>query len=65
MNIEQLKNKARKLITHHECEDPYYSCPKSPRGCINSFAGDECNCGYEKKIKKLDQIVDSAYKLHR
>lgn len=29
---------------HYDCEDCWYSCPKSDH-CCDDTAGDECNCG--------------------
>jgi hypothetical protein len=60
MNVEQLKKKVRKIITHYVCEDSYYSCPQAYRGQLLA-----CTCGYEKKIKKLERLIDSVYNLDR
>lgn len=38
---------------HRECEDPWYSCPKSEEGCINEGAGIECTCGADENVKLL------------
>ena len=41
---------------HLECEDGYYSCPKSPEGCFDEGAGDECTCG----VDSANAIIDAA-----
>jgi hypothetical protein len=40
---------------HYQCEDSWYSCPKSPDGCADSFAGKECNCGADEHNAKVEQ----------
>lgn len=42
--------------THYECDDPWYSCPKSEGGCANDGQGDECNCGADAR----NAIIDAA-----
>ena len=42
-----------KRKAHHECEDGWYSCPKSEYGCLDEGAGKECNCGADEIIKTL------------
>ena len=42
---------------HYRCEDHWYSCPKSPDGCANDFAGDECNCGADSHNDKIDELL--------
>ena len=45
-------------ISHYQnYEDCWYSCPKSPDGCCNDNAGDECTCGADKHNAKLDEIL--------
>jgi hypothetical protein len=41
---------------HDTCEDSWYSCPKSPDGCANDGAGDDCNCGADAH----NAIIDNA-----
>ena len=48
---------------HDECEDCWYSCPKSADGCCNDAQGDECNCGAEKHNAILDAIISSLSKI--
>ena len=45
--------------SHHECEDPWHSCPKSPDGCLNESEGEECNCGADKHNAKIDDLFCS------
>lgn len=49
-------------IEHYECEDGWYSCPKSDEGCFNDGVSDECNCGAEKRSMKLKQFFFSELK---
>ena len=42
---------------HYRCEDHWYSCPKSPDGCANDLAGDECNCGADSHNDKIDELL--------
>jgi chromosome segregation ATPase len=37
----------RMFATHYECEDCWYSCPKSP-GCCGEESGDRCTCGKDE-----------------
>lgn len=46
---------------HLECEDPWYSCPKSPEGCANDGQGDECNCGADYRAAKLKELLQLAW----
>jgi len=41
---------------HYECEDCWYSCPKSEEGCCDDRGGEECNCGADK----LNVLIDAA-----
>jgi len=43
---------AADIVRHYECEDSWYSCPKSPDGCSDDRQ-DICNCGYESRLAKL------------
>lgn len=42
---------------HEECDDPWYSCPKSENGCLNENAGDSCTCGADSRNEKVDVII--------
>lgn len=39
---------AIRLAVHLNCEDAWYSCPKSSEGCSDDHAGKECNCGADR-----------------
>jgi hypothetical protein len=45
--------------SHHECEDPWYSCPKSPGGCSNESEGENCNCGADEHNAKIHNLFCS------
>lgn len=45
---------------HYECEDPWYSCPKSEDGCVNEHAGEDCNCGADAHNAKVKQVLDEV-----
>ena len=45
--------------THLECEDCWYSCPKSGE-CCNAEAGKECNCGADRVNAIIDRILDQG-----
>jgi hypothetical protein len=51
LDLEALKRK------HLEVEDSWYSCPKSPEGCGNEFAGTECTCGADEHNALVDAIA--------
>lgn len=42
---------------HDECDDSWYSCPKSEEGCANEDARDECTCGTDFFNAKLDKFL--------
>ncbi len=49
-------------IIHYECEDCWYSCPKSESGCCNDYMDkNKCACGaefeHEKMRKWLNDIL--------
>ena len=47
---------------HSECEDAWYSCPKSEDGCANdNFSPDECTCGLDYRNEKASKVL-SEYK---
>lgn len=43
---------------HLECEDSWYSCPKSAEGCANEDAGDKCTCGADSRNEQIAEIKD-------
>jgi len=60
--IQGLVEALEKLrVEHYQCEDSWYSCPKSEDGCANEFEGDGCNCGADKHNEIIDQAL-TAYK---
>ena len=52
--LEQLKKLA--LRNHYECEDPWYSCPKSEEGCADDERGDECTCGADSHNAEVEAV---------
>ena len=45
-------------LSHHQCEDGWYSCPKSENGCLNDNEEDECNCEAERHNQQIDKIIN-------
>lgn len=55
--IEELVEKLDELkVAHDTHEDPWYSCPKSARGCANPSVTD-CNCGAGERDAKIDSLI--------
>lgn len=46
--------------SHYECEDSWYSCPKSEIGCSNDSLGDECSCGSDSDNALLNTLIDDV-----
>ena len=44
-------------ISHHYCEDCWYSCPKEEDGCCNEAEGEDCNCGADEHNSKIDALM--------
>lgn len=42
---------------HYECEDCWYSCPKSEEGCCNDNMGDDCTCGADTHNALIDALL--------
>lgn len=42
---------------HYECEDCWYSCPKSEDGCCDENRGDDCTCGADTHNALIDVLV--------
>jgi hypothetical protein len=42
---------------HLNCEDSWYSCPKSTDGCSDDRQGPECNCGVEDRNNMIDFVL--------
>ena len=47
---------------HYECEDGWYSCPKSEDGCANDNAGKDCTCGADDFNKMLEIFKREIFK---
>ena len=43
---------------HRECEDCWYSCPKSEGCCNDDEPSDKCDCGMDRQ----NAIIDTALK---
>lgn len=57
---EQLARALRGLRKkHYECEDCWYSCPKSEEGCCDTRQ-QECTCGADKQNAQIDSAL-AAY----
>ena len=54
--IAKLVKVAEKRIGHYECDDSWYSCPKSDYGCADERQGTECNCGADEMIEALANL---------
>jgi hypothetical protein len=66
LEIGERRQKARLLSTlnqlrreHFECEDCWYSCPKSEGGCCNSEQGKDCNCGADQHNAIIDAAIQT------
>ena len=55
--VEELAQAGKR--SHRECEDSWYSCPKSPDGCSNESEGEDCNCGADDSNAKIDNLLCS------
>lgn len=56
--VTPLMEAAKRLRRKHtECEDQWYSCPKSPGGCANDSEGDRCNCGADLANVAIDKAL--------
>ena len=57
--IERLRDalKSLRIDKHAECDDCWYSCPKSDSGCCDrDQPKDECTCGMDAQ----NEIIDKA-----
>ena len=55
---KDLLEKVKKLKkAHYECEDRWYSCPKSGSCADDSLDGSDCNCGTDMDNEKIDEII--------
>ncbi len=55
--VEDLARAGRR--SHRECEDSWYSCPKSPGGCSNESEGKDCNCGADGCNARIENLSSS------
>ena len=47
-----------RIENHHECEDCWYSCPKSESGCCDdSVEKTRCTCGKDRNNQIIDQLL--------
>ena len=55
--LDELIEKLKVLkVKHYECEDCWYSCPKSEEGCCND-GGSDCTCGADNRNKEVDALI--------
>ena len=45
---------------HYECQDGWYSCPKSEDGCYNDGQGDDCTCGVDTLNEQISAILGES-----
>lgn len=60
MTDDELLALCRSQEYHYDCEDCWYSCPRSGN-CCNDTAGDECNCGYDRRVKEKMDLYKAGY----
>lgn len=48
---------------HDECEDCWYSCPKSGECCNDDLDPEKCNCGADRHNERLDEVIAQTRKL--
>ena len=49
--------------THYECDDRWYSCPKSQEGCADDREPGQCTCGADFTNERIDaalKAIDEA-----
>ena len=56
--MSDLIERLRKPVSHLECEDCWYSCPKSGK-CCNDNEGPECNCGADAENALRTEAADA------
>ena len=56
----KLMEAAEKRTHHYECEDPWYSCPKSENGCADDRMGPECTCGADEMREALAAFKEKS-----
>lgn len=53
--LERLSELAKRA--HTDCEDRWYSCPKSEDGCSDDRRGPYCDCGADKHNAEVDALM--------
>lgn len=48
---------------HYSRGDPYYSCPKHPKGSANDEAGSRCDCGADEHNVKVKVLLEDMQKV--
>ena len=61
MTDEELLAVCRSQEYHYDCEDCWYSCPKSGN-CCNDTVGDDCTCGYDRRVKEKMELYKAGYR---
>jgi hypothetical protein len=64
MTIQEWAREARKVLessrmSHHYCEDSWYSCPKAEGGCSNDEVGEDCNCGADEHNGNIENLLST------
>lgn len=61
MTDDELLALCRSQEYHYDCEDCWYSCPKSGN-CCNDTVGDDCTCGYDRRVKEKMTLYKAGYR---
>lgn len=61
---EKLKAALKNLRSkyHYECDDCWYSCPKSGQCCNDNEKDGECNCGTDYRNAIIDKVLSEILK---
>jgi hypothetical protein len=54
--------RSMKTAKHYECEDLWFSCPKSEEGCANGGQGNDCTCGVDDRNAKIAALLREGEK---
>lgn len=61
--MESIIAKLRTLVmSHYECEDPWYSCPMSAGESADDRA-EGCTCGSEDRNRLIEEIIKDIERL--
>jgi len=56
MNLEEALRGLKR--SHYNCDDGWYSCPKSEEGCANfDMPKDQCTCGADVHNAEVDRVT--------